>query len=710
MKKTSFLAILVMIIALQAAAAEVDRDQIQLAREILRFVYRLHYHPHELNNDLSERVYKTFLSRLDFRKRFLLQEDINVLNSYEKKIDDELAEIRGWDNFAFYIASRELYEKRVREIQQEIDGLLAQPFDYGREDYLELDPDKTDWCLTPAARTERWRKMLRYEVVQRYFTLLETENKTVDGQEEGVPEEVALLDNGRMIPEYEQKAREKIRSRYERILRRLLEQTDDDYFSLYLNSVLNSFDPHTVYMPPINREDFDIDMTGQFEGIGARLSEEEGYIKVTEIIPGSASWRQGELQPEDIILKVGEPGEEPVDVVDMPIRDAVKYIRGEKGTEVRLTVRRPTGEICVIPIVRDVVVIEETYAKYVLLENERLGKSFGYIKLPKFYRDFSDSGSRNATDDVANALEYLKQQGIAGVVLDLRNNGGGALTDAVDIAGLFIEDGPVVQVSQSGSGLLTDVHRDTDSRVQYDGPLVVLVNQFSASASEILAAALQDYDRAIVIGPNRSFGKGTVQNLIDFNRWGNLRFTTPDPLGSLKLTIQKFFRIDGGTTQYNGVIPDINLPGYYDYLDIGEREYDYSLKPDSINAVPFSEWQDGKLNRRRFAELSKKRVMGDPVFSSLKERNDRLRMEREETRTSLAITDMVREHREAQKEADFTREMMEEMDWIGVVRTPELPRFKDKTEEETYTDWVTNLRKDVTLAEAMNVLNDMLGK
>ncbi|PLX92580.1 MAG: hypothetical protein C0621_09090 [Desulfuromonas sp.] len=479
---------------------------------------------------------------------------------------------------------------------------------------------------------------------------------------------------------------------------RMLQETPQEYDDRFLNAVTRAFDPHSNYMPPMQKEDFDISMRGSLEGIGATLREEDGYIKVVEIIPGSAAARQGELEAEDVILKVAEGEAEPVDVTDSRLRDAVSLIRGKKGTEVRLTVKKHDTSIRIIPIVRDVVQIEETFVKSAILDDPE-GPSFGYLRIPSFYRDFQAStseGGRNCSDDVRDELKALKEAKVAGIVIDLRNNGGGALTDAVNIAGFFIPSGPVVQI-KDGRGRLRELD-DEDAAVLYNGPLVVLVNQFSASASEILAGALQDYGRAVIVGSEHTHGKGTVQALLDLDR--SLRLPGMDkyrPLGALKVTIQKFYRVSGGSTQYRGVTPDIILPDRLAHLESGEKYLDYSLPWDTVAPSDYRRRDHVTAFLPRLQGRSRQRIAADEKWQELQEEAKLARQRSEQTRLSLHI-DEVRKEREQVKAlaADGHSE-----------GHPEDGEAENGGDKKT---WQDELDEDLYAQESLAVLRDILAE
>ena len=420
------------------------------------------------------------------------------------------------------------------------------------------------------------------------------------------------------LTQLEEKAREDVSDKFKDWFKRLKQMDRTDRFSLYVNAYLAVFDPHTQYFPPREKEDFDINFTGKLEGIGATLTEKDGYIKVSAIVSGSASWKQGELAAGDIILEVAQGKQTPVDVYNMRLDNAVRLIRGPKGTEVRLTVKKADGKIKIIPIIRDVVILEETYAKSLKIKENNDKNWYGYISLESFYADFSDRNGRHCADDILKELKNLKDSGAKGLILDLRNNGGGSLSDAVKMVGYFIDKGAVVQINgveQSQPEVLSDI----DPRIQFEFPLVVMVNNFSASASEIFAAAIQDYQRGVIVGVN-TFGKGTVQRFFELDQLAK-HFNAPQeilPLGSIKQTISKFYRIDGGATQLKGVQPDIILPEPYMYVETGEKEYDFALPWSSIKASNYKKL-DRNYDMNTLMKNSKIRIEKDTFFNTIDE-------------------------------------------------------------------------------------------
>lgn len=663
-------------------------NRAKLISYVLRNQLARHHYTHKaIDDELSRTAYSLFLKQLDAQKRFLLQADIDQLKPYSLQIDNEINQ--GVIELPA-IAAR-IMDQRVLQVQNLVHALLKEEIDFSKNEKIETDNEKLSYCRDLPELRERWRKIIKYQLLGRYLNLLEDQKK-IESTSNKIDKEL-MAD-----------AKSKVGKSLDQFFARMLEQKEQDRFDSYFTAITEAFDPHTNYMPPTQKEDFDISMRGSLEGIGATLREEDGYIKVTQIIPGSAAWRQGELQAEDVILKVAEGTAEAVDITDMRLRDAVSLIRGKKGTEVRLTARKADGSKIVIPIIRDVVQIDETFARGTTITDEKSGKTYGYIRIPSFYRDFQESGNggRNVTDDVRAEIAKLKKANIDGLILDVRNNGGGALTDAVSIAGLFISDGPVVQVRSSNGK--TQVLDDDDSKVVYSGPLAVLVNEFSASASEILAGALQDYRRAIVIGSAHTHGKGTVQAMLDLDRDFNLRNMDQFlPLGALKVTIQKFYRISGGSTQYRGVVPDIILPDRLQYLKSGEQYLDNSLPWDTIAATDYRPWSQPFPELGWLQSRSQQRIKGDPAWQTINKDAARAKERSEKTLVPLQYSELRRDWLEENKlaEAQRAESGMPKHGEKGNKREPLL------TEVDKIKQLGKETEKDPVAKEAMAILTDI---
>ncbi|MEO0583767.1 MAG: carboxy terminal-processing peptidase, partial [Bacteroidota bacterium] len=610
-----------------------DRGEV-LMDLMIRGLEEYHYQPVAINDDFSGKVFNEYLDRLDYNKRFLLQGDIDAFNAFQDKVDDEIKE----HSFQLFDLSVQKIDQRVKEAEEIVEDILAKPFDFTIEESIETDPEKLSYANTEAELRERWRKELKYRTLSRVATSLKRqETKQEEDEEDFEP---------KSMKELEKEAREKVMKNYERYFKRLKGLNETDRLAVYFNSIANIYDPHTSYFPPKDKEDFDIDMSGRFEGIGAQLREEDGYIKVVRIIPGSASFRQGDLQPNDVILKVAQSKEDAVDVVGMDMDEAVSMIRGPKGTTVKLTVRHPDGAEKIIPIKRDIVELEETYAKSSIIKDEATGKRMGFIHLPKFYADFGGTGGPSSAEDIARELVKLKEAEVDGITLDLRNNGGGSLGEVIEMTGLFIKRGPVVQVRSRNAP--SSILSDKNAAIVYDGPLVVMVNAFSASASEILAAAIQDYGRGVIVGSPSTFGKGTVQRFLNLDRFvsggADLK-----PLGDVKLTMQKFYRINGGATQLKGVVPDIVLPDQYSLLKTGEKDYEYSMEWDEIPAANYEKFNksvDGKVSN--LSRKSSKRISENETFQLIEE--NAARYKRNSDRTSYPL--QMDAYRQMRKDLD----------------------------------------------------------
>ncbi len=650
-----------------------------------------HFAQKKIDDDLSKAAFDLYIKLLDPQKRFLFKEDVEKLRAHSTKIDDEM----NTGVIRLPMIAMGLLNDRTRLVQGMVRDILSEEFDYRQDETLETDPEKYEFTSSEAELRERWRKVLKYQVIHRYLGLVDDETpegdgKTGDEKEKKTPEELKKT------------AREKVAKNYEDAFSRMLQEKRSEHFDRYFRAFTKAFDPHTDYMAPMSKEDFDISMRGSLEGIGATLREDEGYIKVESIIPGGPAYRQGQLEPGDIILRVAEKGGDPVDITDMRVRDAVRYIRGKKGSEVRLTVKKTDGRRLLIAIVRDVVSIEDTFAKRAVIKDEKTGKRFGYLKLPHFYRDFEKTkgnGGRNSTDDVRSELKRLEDEQISGLILDLRNNGGGALTDAIQIAGLFIETGPVVQIKDRKGD--TRVLSDTSPEIEYGGPVVILVNTFSASASEILAGALQDYGRAFVMGGDHTFGKGTVQMVVNLDNAEVPDFDKYRPFGALKVTIQKFYRISGESTQYRGIIPDIAVPEQKTFKT-GEQYLDYALPWDTISPAQYRKWKDLQETKSSLREKSKERILTNEDFQRIEKDNRMASEKREMTNQSLHV-DNIRKERDELKAAD--RDGKKDPKKTDLDKKKSAGRL---TEEERTKLWLDEVEKDPQVREAMGVLRDVL--
>jgi carboxyl-terminal processing protease len=599
MKSLKYIIPGLLLIILSFTLDNTNNEKNKLILELMNQSLRsYHYKDIAFDNDFSEKAYNIYIKKLDYNKRFFIQSDINQFAAYKFTIDESVKT----GDMTFSDLANKVYRERVNEVYKYIEAALKSPFDFEDNETLETDPEKLTFAKDKKELKEYWRKLMKYSVMTRLATKLSIQEEAVLNKDTSVL--ILSLD------ELEKKSREEVKKTYDDWFYRVNKIDDVDMFTLYFNAIAEVFDPHTEYFPAKDKENFDIHISGQLEGIGATLSQPNAYIKVERLVPGSPCWKQGELEVGDVILKVAQGSDEPVDVVDMRLDEAIKMIRGKKGTEVRLTVKKADGTIKIIPIIRDIVVIEETFAKSAVITDTINHTKIGYIYLPQFYADFSDNNGRKCSEDMKEEINKLKKENIDGLIFDMRDNGGGSLQDAIDIVGLFIDKGPVVQVRNRFE--LPQIHRDTHPGALYEGNLVVLVNEFSASASEIAAAAIQDYKRGIIVGSPHTFGKGTVQRFLPFDEMIRQKEELK-PLGDLKITIQKFYRINGGATQLKGVESDIVLPDAYDLLDIGEKDMDYPMEWDEIPRADYLELTP-KYDFLKIKQFSSNRVLSDTSF------------------------------------------------------------------------------------------------
>ncbi len=679
-----------------------DKDKLLL--DLITYVLeRGHYEPKSIDDDFSVHVFEDFIDVLDPTKRYFLQSDITEFEQYKFQIDDQINNT----DITFFNAVYDRLIKRMNEAKGIYKEVLKEPFDYSIEESISIKYENEPFAASRNELKERWRKQLKYATIGTYDSKLTRSKKDAEAKKEEVfdvnseaaPEEVKKP----LTPEEAEKS---AREATEKTLDEFFDFIDDlerkDWFVQYINTIVDEFDPHTFYFAPEDKEKFDVSMSGKFEGIGARLQKKPEGAKVVEIISGGPVWRDQRMEVGDEIIRVGQDGKDPIDIVGMRLDDAIKLIKGPEGTIVDLTVRKVDGSIEVISLTRDVVELEESYAKSAnIIKGDQ---KFGLINLPKFYVDFNDYSERNAATDVAKEVERLKQEGAEGLILDLRDNGGGSLKTVVEMAGLFIKDGPIVQVRSNGQG--KDVYDDKDERIQWDGPLVILVNELSASASEILAAAMQDYKRAIVIGSKQTFGKGTVQNVIPLENI--VRSNEHGDLGAIKLTTQKFYRINGGSTQLEGVKSDVVVPDKYSYIDLGERDQSNPLKWDKISPAQYDIW-DGYIDYEQTVANSKKRMAANPQIKLIEENAKWIKQEQNEDLISLNYDTYKAEEEKDKKQSDYFKSLTEYDSKLT---------FKSlKYEEELFTQdadlrekrdrWHKNLAKDIYVEEAVNVLQDL---
>lgn len=663
-----------------------------IIRGVVSAMEQLHYSPIELNDEMSERAFNNYLDRLDGGKRFLTQEDMEVLAPYKYEIDNQYKN----GTMEFFNLSLEVIEKAMIKPQSWYEEILATPFDFTVEESIIFDSDSLGYAANDEALKDYWRKSLKYEVLTKLHRKYEDQEKN------------DTIEVKKSFEELEVEVRKQVQEEFKSWFNRISKLRRSDRFSDYVNSFTELFDPHTNYFDPKDKEDFDINMQGRLEGIGARLQSDGELTKVESVVPGGPAWKQKELEPNDQILKVAQEGEDPIDIRGMRIDDVVKQVRGKKGTKVILTVKKADGNIVDITIVRDEVILDEGLAKSAVIEHSEIIDNIGYIRLPRFYADFERRDGNSCSKDVALEVEKLKAKNVNGIILDLRNNGGGSLRDVIDMSGLFIESGPIVQVKARNQS--PQVLTDGDSQVQYTGPLIIMVNNFSASASEILAAALQDYDRALIVGSQNTFGKGTVQRFYDLDRLmrGNNAYK---PLGDIKLTMQKFYRINGGSTQLEGVVPDVVLPDSYMYLELGEREYDHPMDWSEIDALDYSQSVYTVKNKDLIRAKSKARISQDSSFILITENAMRLKKQRDQIEFPLQYEAYATHVEMREKEAKkFENLLQDEQPNFSAKNLPEdLAAIQiDEAKIERNDKWLESIRKDIYLKETLHLMKDMM--
>ncbi len=547
----------------------------RLLKSVGSILEELHYSPKNINDAFSKQVFKKFIDELDGDKTHFLAADIATLKKYETTIDDE---IHGGP-IEFVPAVSAMYDKRIIEVMALYKEILAKPFEFTKDESTDGDPEKLSFASSEEIRKERWRKKLKLYTLERYVESIDTREKN-KGQKDFVVKADSTL---------EREARAKVLKVMEETYGRIQKTyKEDDRFNSFVNVITNLMDPHSDYFPPVEKRAFDERMSGKFYGIGASLQKDDAGVKIATIVTGLAAWKSKEIVVGDVITKVAQGKEEPVDIAGYDVTDAVKLIRGNKDTEVRLTVKKQDASVKVVSLIREEVKQEELDVRSAVIMNGN--DKIGYIYLPDFYANFEEANDHRCSVDVAREVAKLKAENVKGIVIDVRNNGGGSLYEVVKMVGLFIKSGPVVQVKERGGKVDQNTWRDDDESVLYDGPLAVMVNEFSASASEIFAGAIQDYKRGIIIGSTSTYGKGTVQRQIPFGNRNDLYSGRTD-LGAMTLTFQKFYRVNGGSTQLKGIVPDIILPDAYEYYKGREKDNPDALPYDEISKAPYQPWQ-----------------------------------------------------------------------------------------------------------------------
>ncbi|HUR30907.1 MAG TPA: carboxy terminal-processing peptidase [Saprospiraceae bacterium] len=670
-----------------------DKEKLIL-QAVLELMTKYHFKEVPLDDNFSNKLFDTYIDRLDGMKRFLTIGDYDLLDDYQDSLDEGLKNI----DLHFFDLSYDRINKAVEKTRKWYPEILAEPFNFSIKDSIETDGEKRDWAKNDAELKEFWRAYLKYETLTRLAEKIKAQEDLKEQPEGGI----------KSVSELEAEARTDVKKVFDDWFDRLEKVRRSDRFEMYLNSVTNVFDPHSDYFNPKEKEDFDINMSGRLEGIGARLQMDGDFTKVVLIIPGGPAWKQKELEVDDKIFKVQQETEtEPVDVTGWLVDEVVGLIRGPKGTKVSLTVRKTDGSVREITIVRDEVILDEGFAKSAIMELEGEIGDVGYISLPKFYADFENPDGRSCFEDVAIEVEKLMKSNVKGIILDLRNNSGGSLNDVVQMSGLFIEDGPIVQVK--GRDKAPVILRDKDEQVVYTGPLIVMVNTQSASASEILAAALQDYGRAVIVGSQSTFGKGTVQRFFDLDK-AVPGYDEFKPLGDIKLTLQKFYRINGGSTQLKGVIPDINLPDNQQYIDSGEKELDYPMEWTEITPVEYSQDIVKLNNIDAIKRKSENRIKASPQFEKVIANALRIKEIRDETVVPLQLDEYRAMDRDREEESQAFKKAFGQIEDLKLANLSfDLPAITaDSSKLGRNEAWMESLGKDIYIEETLHIMKDLM--
>lgn len=717
-----FLSVALFAFKLNASKAN-DPEKDKLLLELLTFVIEKgHYSPATIDDAFSKGIYKDYIEALDPSKRFFLQSDINEFSKFETQLDDQLLN----KDLTFFTLTYDRLMKRMEESKKIYKDVLSQPFDYSVDESFNVDYEKAPYAATVSGLKERWRKQIKLSTLSSLtdrikmqenkekivdetkddkLQLRPGENSTVESSPKSKTEKSSENIAPKSFAELEKETRETAKKSLDEYFGFMNDLDRNDWFSVYINSITARFDPHTNYFAAEEKERFDVSISGKLEGIGARLQKKNDLTEISELISGGPAWRGKQLEAGDLIMKVAQGKGEAVDVVGMRLDDVVKKIKGPKGSEVRLTVKKVDGTIKIISIVRDIVEIEETYAKSSIVNKN--GLKYGVIYLPKFYIDFENKDGRDAGKDIAIEVDRLKKAGVNGIVLDVRDDGGGSLSTVVDIAGLFIEQGPIVQIKSAGRK--KEVLYDRDKKIEWDGPLVIMVNSFSASASEILAAAIQDYKRGIIIGSKQTYGKGTVQNVIDLNQF--VRSSSAGDLGAIKTTTQKFYRINGGSTQLEGVRSDIVMPDRYAYLKMGERDIDNAMPWDKIDQADYTVWNNNASFNQAISN-SKNRISSNPQFQLIEDNAKWIDSRSAENVYSLNIDKFKTAQNQIEEQAKKYKPIVNYKNTLAFTSLPNETEAmnKDVALKEKRNIWHEALSKDIYVEEALNVLDDLQPK
>ena len=675
------------------AATPLNSDPPSKNETILQYVGAMleqgHYSPKKIDDNFSKKIFSEFLKRLDPSKRILLEKDISKLRKFETTIDDE---IHG-SQLVFFAAADEIYKNRIVEAEAIYKNYIEKPFEFTKNDVLELDADKLDFASNDLEKKDRWRKYLKWQTLDRYIDAQET-------QEKNKAKKDLIMKSDK---ELEKEARAKVKKAMDKYFDRLRNKFDENQrFAMLVNTITNEMDPHTDFFPPVEKRSFDERLSGRFFGIGALLQQEDDKVKIKTVTTGGPAWKSGEIQTNDFIVKVAQATGEAEDITGYTTDDAVKLIRGAEGTEVKITVQKADGTLKTVSMIRAELKLDETFARSVIINSGK--HKIGLIDLPAFYADFQRPQAARCSQDVAKEVARLKAEGVKGIILDIRDNGGGSLQEVVNMVGLFIKTGPVVQI-RNRAGRPSKM-ADNDASVLFDGPLVVMVNERSASASEIFASAIQDYKRGVVVGSSSTFGKGTVQRA--FPVGGNGTGSGSGDLGSLHLTLQKYYRINGGATQLKGVESDIVLPGLYEAYKVREKDSPNALVWDEMPKASYQTWTYAP-DLVALQQKNQERLTNNSVFKEIKDKTNILADNRKTAR-SLEIQKYKAQQKEVKDISTMVRNLTQLKDDLSLANlSNDIETINSDSLKKDRNDfWVKYLKKDVYLGETLNIMNDVI--
>ena len=654
-----------------------DPEKEKVLLEIVKYVVeRGHYSSIQIDDDLSLKIFDDFINKLDPQKRFFTLTDIKELDRFKYKIDDQ---IKAYD-LEFFEEIHDRYRSRIAEAKMFVEKAFENNFDFNDKEYIDLDIDSIPFSSDKNQLYERWRKQIKYSILD-----IISQKNSSDSTDDNEVMMNAISTVKKNTNDFFNYANEIER---------------DDWFSVFLNSFVGQFDPHTFYFKPDDKEKFDVSISGNFDGIGARLSKADGNVKIVDVIIGGPVWKDKLLDVGDIILAVGQADQEPISIFGMKLDDSIKLIKGPAGTTVTLRIKKLDGQIKDVKIKRDVVELEETFAKSTLISKN--SKNYGYISLPKFYADFDNYKNRNSANDVKNEIIKLKNNGIKGLILDLRNNGGGSLQTVVEMTGLFIEKGPVVQVKSIGNR--KKILYDRDAQVYWNGPLVLLINEMSASASEIISAALQDYNRAIIIGSEKSFGKGTVQNIVDLNRFIS---NSDYDMGAIKVTTDIFYRINGESVQLEGVESDIVIPDSYMYVFDGERDEKNPIKWDKIGPATYTKWQSYDEKFKYVTDQMNRKLNQNNIINDIYERANWIKSQQNINNIPLNLVEYKKYQKDQKLKASQFDKISKYENQLSFELLKTEKSFIQENKEllEERIKWHKNLSKDIFIDQAVNTLD-----